>query len=201
MTKILNISTIDKNINVFIQEDNNIIDFIESNKTNSQAELLVYLVEELFKKNNLSYKDIDCFSVINGPGSFIGIKVAISFIKAIKSVYKNKKFIVNNAFDILSFDEQYDYILLKADLKNYYIKDRNNNIDIINSFENIENNSILLTNINDIDIKKNIVLKNKDISINSISKLNYFKYKNNLFNNNIEALYIREPQINIKKNE
>ena len=152
MTKILNISTIDKNINVFIQEDNNIIDFIESNKTNSQAELLVYLVEELFKKNNLSYKDIDCFSVINGPGSFIGIKVAISFIKAIKSVYKNKKFIVNNVFDILSFDEQYDYILLKADLKNYYIKDRNNNINIINSFENIENNSILLTNINDIDI-------------------------------------------------
>lgn len=201
MTKILNISTIDKNINVFIQEDNNIIDFIESNKTNSQAELLVYLVEELFKKNNLSYKDIDCFSVINGPGSFIGIKVAISFIKAIKSVYKNKKFIVNNVFDILSFDEQYDYILLKADLKNYYIKDRNNNIDIINSFENIENNSILLTNINDIDIKKNIVLKNKDISINNISKLNYFKYKNNLFNDNIEALYIREPQINIKKNE
>lgn len=201
MTKILNISTIDKNINVFIQEDNNIIDFIESNKTNSQAELLVYLVEELFKKNNLSYKDIDCFSVINGPGSFIGIKVAISFIKAIKSVYKNKKFIVNNVFDILSFDEQYDYILLKADLKNYYIKDRNNNINIINSFENIENNSILLTNINDIDIKKNIVLKNKDISINNISKLNYFKYKNNLFNNNIEALYIREPQINIKKNE
>ena len=201
MTKILNISTIDKNINVFIQEDNNIIDFIESNKTNSQAELLVYLVEELFKKNNLSYKDIDCFSVINGPGSFIGIKVAISFIKAIKSVYKNKKFIVNNVFDILSFDEQYDYILLKADLKNYYIKDRNNNIDIINSFENIENNSILLTNINDIDIKKNIVLKNKDISINNISKLNYFKYKNNLFNDSIEALYIREPQINIKKNE
>ncbi len=201
MTKILNISTIDKNINVFIQEDNNIIDFIESNKTNSQAELLVYLVEELFKKNNLSYKDIDCFSVINGPGSFIGIKVAISFIKAIKSVYKNKKFIVNNVFDILSFDEQYDYILLKADLKNYYIKDRNNNINIINSFENIENNSILLTNINDIDIKKNIVLKNKDISINNISKLNYFKYKNNLFNDNIEALYIREPQINIKKNE
>ena len=201
MTKILNVSTIDKNINVFIQEDNNIIDFIESNKTNSQAELLVYLVEELFKKNNLSYKDIDCFSVINGPGSFIGIKVAISFIKAIKSVYKNKKFIVNNVFDILSFDEQYDYILLKADLKNYYIKDRNNNIDIINSFENIENNSILLTNINDIDIKKNIVLKNKDISINNISKLNYFKYKNNLFNDSIEALYIREPQINIKKNE
>ena len=201
MTKILNVSTIDKNINIFIQENDNIIDFIKSDKTNSQAELLVYLVEELFKKTNLSYEDIDCFSVINGPGSFIGIKVGVSFIKAIKSVYKNKKFIVNNVFDILSFNEQYDYILLKADLKNYYIKDKNNNIDIISSFENIENNSVLLTNINDIDIKKNIVLKNKDISINNISKLNYFKYKNNLFNDNIEALYIREPQINIKKHE
>ena len=201
MTKILNISTMDKNISVFIQENNNIVDFIESNKINSQAELLVYLVEELLKKNNLSYEDIDCYSVINGPGSFIGIKVAISFIKAIKSVYKNKKFIVNNVFDVLSFNENYDYILLKADLKNYYIKDKNNNINIINSFENIEDNATLITNINDIDIKKNIVLKNKDINIKNISVLNYFKYENDLFNDNIEALYIREPQINIKKNE
>ena len=199
MTKILNVSTIDKNINIFIQEDDKIIDFIKSDKINSQAELLVYLVEELLKKNNLSYEDIDCYSVINGPGSFIGIKVAISFIKAIKSVYKNKKFIVNSIFDILSFNENYDYILLKADLKNYYIKDKNNNIDIIKSFENIENDSILITNIDNIDIKKNIVLKNKDISISNISILNYFKCRNNLFSDNIEALYIREPQINIKK--
>ena len=199
MTKILNVSTIDKNINIFIQEDYKIIDFIKSDKINSQAELLVYLVEELLKKNNLSYEDIDCYSVINGPGSFIGIKVAISFIKAIKSVYKNKKFIVNSIFDILSFNENYDYILLKADLKNYYIKDKNNNIDIIKSFENIEDDSILITNIDNIDIKKNIVLKNKDISISNISILNYFKCRNNLFSDNIEALYIREPQINIKK--
>lgn len=206
MNKILTISTIDKKILIILQSGSNIIDKLYIEEENRQAELLVVNMEKLLQKNNIWYEDLDCVSVINGPGSFIGLKVAIATVKAIKSVYNNIKVITNNVFEILSFRENFDFVVLKADMNGYYLYDNNKNISYIdkNYLENIDKpNNIIISNIkNIIDFfKQNTKLKITDINIEKIILLNAYKYENNVFSNEIKALYIMDPKINKRKNE
>ena len=195
MSFILNVNTIYKNTEVFLQSNNKIVDFLCIEKENSQSELLVNTVEKILLKNNIEYKDIDCFSALSGPGSFMGIKVAVSFMKAIQSVYPNKKFILNNVFEILSFGEKFDYILIKADIRNYYLYDKN--ISLINSFDNIKKGSKIITDLDGLPEGFEYIKKN--VNNETIKALNIYKYNNALFNKILDPFYVREPQINRKK--
>lgn len=47
-------------------------------------EIILSLIDELLKENNLKLKDIDKFGVVVGPGSFTGIRVGIATIKAFR---------------------------------------------------------------------------------------------------------------------
>ena len=195
MSFILNVNTIYKNTEIFLQSDDKIVDFLNVETENSQSELLVVTVEKLLLKNSLNYNNIDCFSAISGPGSFIGIKVAIAFMKAIQSVYPSKKFILNNVFDILSFEEKFDYVLIKADVKNYYLYSKN--IVLINSFDNIKKGSKIITDLD--GLPKDFIYIKKNVNNETTKKLNFYKYNNNLFDKTLDPFYVREPQINRKK--
>ena len=195
MSFILNVNTIYKNTEVFLQSNNKIVDFLCIEKENSQSELLVNTVEKILLKNNIEYKNVDCFSALSGPGSFMGIKVAVSFMKAIQSVYPNKKFILNNVFEILSFGEKFDYILIKADIRNYYLYDKN--ISLINSFDNIKKGSKIITDLDGLPEGFEYIKKN--VNNETIKALNVYKYNNALFNKILDPFYVREPQINRKK--
>lgn len=206
MNKILTISTIDKKVLIILQSHDIIIDKIFIEEENRQAELLVINIEKLLEKNNIWYRDLDCISVINGPGSFIGLKVVIATVKAIKSVYNDIKVITNNVFEILSFKENFNFVILKADINGYYLYDNNKNISYIdkNCLENIDkSNNIIISNIKNIVdfFKQDIILKIIDININKLVLLNFYKYNENIFTNDIKALYIMDPKINKRKNE
>lgn len=47
------------------------------------SDVILVKIEELLKKNNLSLKDIDVIGVGVGPGSFTGIRVALSVAKGL----------------------------------------------------------------------------------------------------------------------
>lgn len=204
MCNILTISTIDKNILIVLQKEANIVDFIKVEEENKQAELLVITVEKMLAKNNINYSNLDCISVINGPGSFIGLKVALSFVKALKSVLYNIKVIENNVFEILSFEEKFDFVILKADINGFYICDKQSDINYINKEQllNIQiNNTNIITNVKELNnfIKGENSILIKDIDIKNLVNINYYKYKIKKFSDDIKAVYIREPQINRRK--
>lgn len=206
MNKILTISTIDKKVLIILQSRDIIIDKIFIEEENRQAELLVINIEKLLEKNNIWYNNLDCISVVNGPGSFIGLKVAVATVKAIKSVYNNIKVITNNVFEILSFKESFDFVILKADINGYYLYDKDKNISYIdkNHLESIDkSNNIIISNITNIVdfFKQDIILKTININFDKLVLLNTYKYNENIFTNDIKALYIMDPKINKRKNE
>ena len=65
----------------------NIIDENTINNGLTHSENLMPLIDELLKRNNILLKDIDLIAVCVGPGSFTGIRIGISSIKAISEVY------------------------------------------------------------------------------------------------------------------
>lgn len=203
--KIITINTINKNIELFLQENDILIDKIVMEDNNSQAELLVCLIEDLLKRNNLDYKNLDYISIINGPGSFIGLKTSLSVVKAMK-VALNIPVVCSSLFDIISYKKDFDFVVLKGDFNSYYVEDKNKNYfyvkkDEINDFiKNIK--SVILTNNNQIvEELKNFNIKLSPYLIENVIKINYEKVVKNDLCSNIKALYIKLPDVNTKKYE
>lgn len=198
--KILTIDTADKDASIFLQEENKLISYkkVDNNK---QAETLTIDIGNILSKNHFEYKDLDCISIVNGPGSFMGLKISVCIAKAIACVIPKIKIIKNNLFEILSYKKKYDYIVLDAGFNGFYISDKNKNY-FYTKTEMFEpnKNEILLTNSEKVmDLLKVYNIFKCDSKKDDVINLNYLKYNNGIFENeNLTPLYIREPQINKK---
>ena len=65
----------------------------------SHSVLLMPKIEELLKRNNARLKDLDCYGVCVGAGSFTGIRIGISTVKGFCDCFKKPAFTFS-AFDI-----------------------------------------------------------------------------------------------------
>ena len=84
--KILSIDTSSKICSVSILEDTDLIieKHIENELTHSQK--LMPLVDEILKSNNVTLSDFDLFACSVGPGSFTGVRIGVSTVKAFNDV-------------------------------------------------------------------------------------------------------------------
>lgn len=94
--KILGIDTSSKRCTVCILEDNNVIIELHSDDEKTHSQTLMPLIDEMFKKIDLSLKDIDMLACCVGPGSFTGVRIGISTAKAFADVYNFKTFGVSS---------------------------------------------------------------------------------------------------------
>ena len=81
-----------------IDEDKEYVKIDENQKKHTD-ELLV-VIDELLKSANLKIEDIENLCVCVGPGSFTGIRVAISICKGLAVDSKMKVFVASN-FEII----------------------------------------------------------------------------------------------------
>ena len=84
--KILSIDTSSNICSVSILEDENVILEKQNNDMKTHSQKLMPLVDELFNETKLKLKDIDLFACCVGPGSFTGIRIGVSTIKAFADV-------------------------------------------------------------------------------------------------------------------
>ena len=66
----------------FVKDDNIIFNINLKNDNNLSSKLIV-LIDENFKKNNLKPTDINKIFVVNGPGSFTGIRCGVTVAKTL----------------------------------------------------------------------------------------------------------------------
>lgn len=85
--KILAIDTSSKICSVAILEDNKLIDEINLDNGKTHSENLMPIVQEILSKNNIELENIGLISCCVGPGSFTGIRIGVSSIKAMAEVY------------------------------------------------------------------------------------------------------------------
>lgn len=53
------------------------------NNKMTHSQTLMPIIEAMFKESELSLSDIDLFAVANGPGSFTGLRIGVSAVKAL----------------------------------------------------------------------------------------------------------------------
>ena len=81
--KILSISTSSNIASVSISENDDCILELNINNNKTHSETLMPLIDGLFRTANLKLSDIDAIACDVGPGSFTGIRIGISSVKAI----------------------------------------------------------------------------------------------------------------------
>lgn len=228
--KILAIDTSSSICSVAILEDLNLIyeGFTNDGLTHSQN--LMPMIDKAFKESNLTLKDIDLYACSIGPGSFTGIRIGVSTIKAFVDVY-DKTSIGITSLESLAYniDEEYVCSIIDAKHDNVYYglfkKDsQTNSYELIVDYSSDNIDACLSkiyelcnTNINFIgdgavihkdkilDKFNDCIISTEDLNNQnaiSIGKAAYIKFINKLPFSPISPLYLKKSQaeINLSKN-
>jgi len=82
MSLILNIETSENVCSVAISRNGKLIDLIEDNEGMSHAKLLARFADDILKQNKIKPSDLSAIAVSKGPGSYTGLRIGVSFAKA-----------------------------------------------------------------------------------------------------------------------
>ena len=90
--------------------------------TRSHSVILMEEIENRLSDANLTLADIDVVACSVGPGSFTGIRIGVSTVKAFSYAFSKKVFQVTS-FDILAYDKKGGRNLAVIDARhdNYYV--------------------------------------------------------------------------------
>ncbi len=90
------------NLEAILFSEKEIIDISSFEDQNfMQSEVIDNFLNQILKKNNLRYRDLDYLIFLNGPGSFIKIRNGISYALGVKFALNEKIGLINvNLFDV-----------------------------------------------------------------------------------------------------
>ena len=100
------------------------------------------MIENAFRENNLNVKDLKKIIVVNGPGSFTGIRIGLSIAKTMAYALKiDINTISSLTAYLVSSDKPYARKAVIEDNKGYYISvfDENNNNIVPEYYSEVDN--------------------------------------------------------------
>lgn len=212
---ILSITTSSPICGVAILKDGKLEKEINLNNGLTHSETLMPTIKQILNQTNMNLTDIDLVACDIGPGSFTGIRIGISTVKAFRDSL-NVKTIGINSLEGLCYNIKKDGVicsLIDAKKENVYtqiFENINGNYKIIRkpSFENIEK---LLQELKNLNLTYNITFvgdgatKYKDKILQVLPESKFCSENNLLAKNfalaaineqyqNIEPLYLRKSQ-------
>lgn len=206
--KILCIDTSSNLCSVAILEDYNLIKKIELNNGLTHSETLMPLIKQILDECNLSLKNIDLLVSDIGPGSFTGIRIGVSTIKAFSDSL-NIPCIGVSSLEILAYNIKTNGIICSTiDCKNdncyfalFELIDNNYTVleepcsksitEVLELLENQYPNQKINFVGNGLILKSN----NLNLDIQNLGLAGYNKFlKNKSIGENILPLYLKKPQ-------
>lgn len=166
--KILAIDTSSKNAAVAILENQNTIIELNNDDEKTHSQKLMPMIDEAFKKSNLSLDDVNLISCCVGPGSFTGVRIGIATAKAF-SDSKNIPTVGISSLEALAYNLNQDGLICSL------INANNGNV-YAGLFEIVEGRT-LKSKLNFLAFKD----LNGDISLNSLR--DFVDVNNKLYSN------------------
>lgn len=173
------LDTSSSNMIIGIYEDNKELYLDIEKNNNDLSEKLLPAIKKALESINKKINDIDSIYVVNGPGSFTGIRIGVTVAKTI-SWSLNKKINIISELELLAsgdYDKKYIIPMIDARRNCVYagIYDNNGNNVYRDSYISIED----------------LLIKAKEISL-----LENFKF---VSYDEINLEYVEKPNINILK--
>lgn len=119
--KYLFLDTSANRIVVAILEDENILFYFEDSNDNKLSERIMPIISDAFSQVKLKPNDIDTIFVVNGPGSFTGIRVGVTIAKTIGWALKIKVVPISELELMATTHFDGDYIVPLIDARRDYV--------------------------------------------------------------------------------
>ncbi|MDZ7293089.1 tRNA (adenosine(37)-N6)-threonylcarbamoyltransferase complex dimerization subunit type 1 TsaB [Mycoplasmopsis pulmonis] len=159
-------------------ENFKIISFKHIKKVQKKTELIPVEIDAILASQNKSVFDIKAFYITLGPGFFTGIRTSLTYIKTL-ALFLNFQIFSISSFALVKAQNNYKYIDARGNLC-YVENQQNKSLSVQECFED---------QIVDFDYQ--------DLIDNFENIKDNFKLEKNIFE--IQPLYIKKPQIGIKK--
>lgn len=151
--KILSIDTSSKICSVAIMQDDDLITTLHLDDEKTHSQKLMPLIDKILKECNITLKDIDAISCCVGPGSFTGVRIGVSTVKAFCDV-NNTPIVSVNSLESLAYNT----------LNSNYKKD----IDIVCSIIDAKNDNVYFGIFKE---ENNTFLPIEDVSAKNINEV------------------------------
>jgi tRNA threonylcarbamoyl adenosine modification protein YeaZ len=195
-------------MSLFVEKNGVVFSKIDLNQKKHTDELLVAL-DELLVNAKLQVKDIDNLCVCVGPGSFTGIRVAVSIAKGL-AVPNNFKIFELSNFDIYSAENCEKFALVLVGFSDYvYVrkvngKNKNESCEKISDFANWakenQDYKIFVQNEKLQNLLKNLEINSKIGQNQTIFAFNQkIKANENILLEQINPIYLRGSQAEIER--
>lgn len=180
--KVLLIDTHSNIVNIVLKINENIITKQSDGNTSNHSEYTLSMIEEILSESGFKIEDIDRICVVNGPGSFTGVRIGVVIAKTIAYLL-NKDICSITSLDLKYFSNN--------KLPGYYLEEEKNGYYLC-SYSDTGNNDIRYLSKSEFEDEKT------NISFNLVDEINYenvFNYINNVDNTDsklVNPIYIKK---------
>lgn len=162
--KILAVDTSTMMSSIAVLDDDTIIGDLSINQEETHSEMLVPNIKRLLEDLKISLNDIDLLAIAKGPGSFTGLRIGMTTIKAIAQA-KSIPIIGVSTLEAMAFsilNDSYIVPIIDARATRYFAGVfKWENGKLINYFQGLIEEDVLLENIKD---KESVLIVGEAIS-------------------------------------
>lgn len=206
--KTLFIDSSRKSLSVALAEEDKLLFVSNVNSYSKHSNFLMNEIKSILSKSNLKIYDIDSIVVLNGPGSFTGIRVGVTIAKTICWTLSKKLYQLNN-LEALKVGINNDVVIsvIPDKSSNSYvgIYNLNDSVEdylwVDDELFNIENKNITIVSMEENDFVNSLKEKlsvNNNVNVNIIKDYDYLKVINYAFLKGNINPHLAEP-IYLKK--
>lgn len=200
------IDTSNQDVSIALLKDGKIINKITKSIPNEHSKYAVSYIDEVLKKSEITPKEVQSIMVVNGPGSFTGVRIGLTIAKVYALLNDIKVTLISSLKCLAIGNNKNKYILslINARNDNYYIGFYDNNYnDVVNEhFGNIEEVNDIINKYNDVLVVSNNSDNDNVKVINELdieSIYDYYKDKVKVNPHMVLPNYLKLPQV-LEKN-
>lgn len=179
-----------------IVKDNELIDTLTLESAREHSVYAVEKLKEIIEKNNLTPNDIDKIFVVNGPGSFTGIRIAITIAKTYAyTLNKDITPVSSLKMKILRYSNYDNYVSIMKDKRDMsFIGIYNKDYDTV--YEGLLSDNEIEEKISKLEGNNKIVRYESDDSdrkdLDILSIVNYYDKMPTVNPHNVNPNYLKE---------
>lgn len=200
------IDTSNQDVSIALLKDGKVINKITKSIPNEHSKYAVSYIDEVLKKSEITPKEVQSIMVVNGPGSFTGVRIGLTIAKVYALLNDIKVTLISSLKCLAIGNNKNKYILslINARNDNYYIGFYDNNYnDVINEhFGNIEEVNDIINKYNDVLVVSN---NSDNDNVKVINELDieiiydYYKDSEKVSPHMVLPNYLKLPQV-LEKN-
>ena len=193
-------------VNVSLVKDNKLLSSVNQTVGNNHSVNTTKYLDKVIKDALIDVRDIDKIMIVNGPGSFTGVRIGVAIAKTLAYLI-NKKVITVSSLKMrsLSFDHEYCMSLIDARRDNYYmgLYDKDNNNVIEEKFVNRDKVMELYNKYNPVIVSDKELdidnIKVKKVELDVCKIIDYYKDSEEVIAHLVVPNYLKLPQVLEKK--